>query len=103
MQMGQTGDRIADLQSLFTSTSRNKHLDVSVKKFHFLFTSLDAVPPSGLTVETNGFSPLDTRWRPSHPDLRAVPHNTATPPALSDAIEAHCQRSAPGQGGVAVF
>ncbi|CAB1445843.1 unnamed protein product [Pleuronectes platessa] len=35
------------------------------------------------------------------PDLPAVPQNAATPPALSDAIEAHCQRSAPGQGGVA--
>ncbi|CAB1449579.1 unnamed protein product [Pleuronectes platessa] len=35
------------------------------------------------------------------PDLPAVPQNAATPPALSDAIEAHCRRSAPGQGGVA--
>ncbi|CAB1415775.1 unnamed protein product [Pleuronectes platessa] len=28
-------------------------------------------------------------------------NNAAMPPALSDAIEAHCQQSAPGQGGVA--
>ncbi|CAB1428014.1 unnamed protein product [Pleuronectes platessa] len=31
------------------------------------------------------------------PDLPAVPQNDATPPALSDTIEAHCQRSPPGQ------
>ncbi|CAB1451279.1 unnamed protein product [Pleuronectes platessa] len=35
------------------------------------------------------------------PDLPAVPKNAATPPALSDAIVAHCQQSSPGQGGVA--
>ncbi|CAB1427284.1 unnamed protein product [Pleuronectes platessa] len=34
-------------------------------------------------------------------DLPAVPQNAAKPPALSDAIEAHCQQSAWGQGGVA--
>ncbi|CAB1417612.1 unnamed protein product [Pleuronectes platessa] len=43
-----------------------------------------------------------------NPDLPAVPQNAGTslrtpprPPTLSDAVESHCQQSAPGQGGVA--
>ncbi|CAB1456979.1 unnamed protein product [Pleuronectes platessa] len=57
-------------------------------------TGLNSQAGARLRIATLGGAQLT-------PDLPAVPQNAATPPALSDAIEAHCQQSAPGQGDVA--
>ncbi|CAB1413069.1 unnamed protein product [Pleuronectes platessa] len=102
MQMGQTGDRTADLQ--LTPSD----LDVNDQQ-HFYLSS-DRPPPiltvTSLQRENNQgpgphSNPPTAFGLTCQLSLRTLPRaserrHAATPPHPEDAVESHCQQSAPG-------